>query len=59
VSLFAIYFGFVIVAILVGVAAVITVRDPQRSCPRCGNRVSIHARVCRMCRYRMSGRHAV
>jgi uncharacterized protein UPF0547 len=51
-----VYVGFIALTIVIGVLSLITVRDPQRACPRCGNSVSLAARVCRFCRYRMSGR---
>jgi predicted amidophosphoribosyltransferase len=52
----AIYALLVLLAMSVGVMALLFHRDPERSCPRCGNKVSMSARVCRSCRYRMSGR---
>jgi len=54
-----VYAGFIVLTIVIGVMSLITVRDPQRACPRCGNSVSLSARVCRFCRYRMSGRRDV
>ena len=51
-----IYALLVLLAMTVGVMALLFHREPQRACPRCGNAVSMSARACRACQYRMSGR---
>jgi predicted amidophosphoribosyltransferase len=51
-----IYALMVLLGVTVGILALVFHSDPERSCPRCGNKVSMSARVCRSCRYRMSGR---
>ena len=50
----AIYLLLVGSAVLIGIAALVFVRDPQRECPQCGARISILARACRTCRYRLT-----
>jgi predicted amidophosphoribosyltransferase len=51
-----IYLLLVVLATTIGLMALLLHRDPQRECPRCGSDVSMSARVCRTCQYRMSGR---
>jgi len=51
-----IYALLVLLAMTVGVMALLFHSDPERACPRCGNKVSQSARTCRSCRYRISGR---
>jgi len=51
---FAIYLLLVATAVLIGIGALVFARDPQRECPQCGASISILARVCRTCRYRLT-----
>ncbi len=47
-----IYVSIVFIAISICASAIVAGRGPTRSCPECGDRVSIGARLCRACRYR-------
>ena len=47
-----IYLSIVLIAVSICAMAISAGRGPTRSCPQCGDRVSIHARLCRACRYR-------
>jgi hypothetical protein len=47
-----IYVSIVAIALSICVAAITAGRGPTRTCPQCGDRVSITARLCRACRYR-------
>ena len=47
-----IYVSVVAIAISICAAAIVAGRGPTRTCPECGDRVSIGARLCRACRYR-------
>ena len=47
-----IYLALVLVAVGVGVVALIVVRGAERLCPGCGESVLLTDRSCRTCRYR-------
>ncbi len=47
-----IYVSIVFIAVSICASAIVAGRGPTRSCPECGDRVSIGARLCRACRYR-------
>ena len=47
-----IYISVVAIALSICASAIGAGRGPTRSCPQCGDRVSISARLCRGCRYR-------
>ena len=47
-----IYVAVVGIALSICFAAISAGTGPTRSCPQCGDRVSISARLCRACRYR-------
>ncbi|HEX8085484.1 MAG TPA: hypothetical protein VF529_14420 [Solirubrobacteraceae bacterium] len=47
-----IYLALVGMAVSICTLALTAGRGPTRSCPQCGGRVAITARLCRDCRYR-------
>ena len=47
-----IYISMVFIAVSICALALSAGRGPTRSCPQCGDRVTIDARLCRACRYR-------
>ena len=47
-----IYVSVVLIALSICASAIGAGRGPTRSCPQCGGRVAITARLCRACRYR-------
>lgn len=47
-----IYISIVAIALSICASAIGAGRGPTRSCPQCGDRVTIGARLCRACRYR-------
>ena len=49
---FFIYVSVLAIALSVCASAIWAGRGPTRSCPQCGDRVSISARLCRGCRYK-------
>ena len=47
-----IYVSVVALALSICSAAIFVGKGPTRTCPECGDRVTIGARLCRACRYR-------
>lgn len=47
-----IYVSVVAIALSICTSAVFAGRGPTRSCPQCGDRVTIGSRLCRHCRYK-------
>ena len=46
-----IYISLVVMGVLIGIAALVFHKEPQRECPQCGERVPITRRKCRTCQF--------